>query len=243
VKRHRDVTNPEREDEAELLAGLRAGDGRAYEALVRRHGGRMLAVARRLLRNEDEAEDAVQEAFLAAWRALPAFEGQSRLGTWLHRIVVNAALMRLRSRRRRPEASIDELLPRFDEDGHRLDAGPPPASADALLEHAELRAAVRRCIDLLPDSHRTVILLRDIEELDTKTVAALLEISEAAAKVRLHRARQALRTLLERERALRADEEAPPTIATPATGETTAPGAGRSAAKWALAASLVAALA
>jgi len=200
VRGRAEATTLDRDGEAALLTRLRAGEQAAYEELTRRHGGRMLAVARRLLRHEEEAEDAVQEAFLAAWRALPRFEGQSRLGTWLHRIVVNAALMRLRARRRRPEAAIEDLLPHFDETGHRIEDAPPLPAADTELARAQLRAAVRRCIDRLPESHRTVILLRDVEELDTREVATLLGISEAAAKVRLHRARQALRTLLVRER-------------------------------------------
>ena len=95
-----------------LIRKLRDGDEIAYEAMIRSHGPRMLAVARRFMRDEDEAQDVVQEAFVAAFRSLGSFREGSLLSTWLHRIVVNAALMRLRTRRRRPEESIDELLPR-----------------------------------------------------------------------------------------------------------------------------------
>ena len=94
-------------DEAKLIDALRAGDGDAYGQLVRRYGGRLLAVTRRLLREEEDARDAVQEAFLSAFKAIDRFEGQARLSTWLHRIAVNAALMKLRSKRRRPETSIE----------------------------------------------------------------------------------------------------------------------------------------
>ena len=100
-------------DEAELVLALRAGDSAAYERLVRTYGNWLLAVARRILHNEEDARDAVQEAFLSAFRGLAKFDGASRLSTWLHRIAINAALMRLRSKRRRPEASLDGLLPRF----------------------------------------------------------------------------------------------------------------------------------
>ena len=93
-------------DENALVAGLRAGHEDAYELMVRAYGGRLLAVAKRILRSEEDARDAVQTAYLLAFRSLDRFEGGSRLSTWLHRIVVNAALMRLRSRRRRPEESI-----------------------------------------------------------------------------------------------------------------------------------------
>jgi len=187
-------------DEAKLIDALRAGDGDAYAQLVRRYGGRLLAVTRRLLREEEDARDAVQEAFLSAFKAIDRFEGQARLSTWLHRIAVNAALMKLRSKRRRPETSIEELLPGFIEDGHMAD--PPQRwreGADTLLARRETREWVRGRIDELPDSHRTVLLLRDIEELDTTKVAELLDLSPGAVKTRLHRARQALRELLDRD--------------------------------------------
>ena len=105
-------------DEVALLERVRAGDERACEALVRQHGGRMLAVARRFLRTEEDSADAVQDAFLSAFRSLEGFERNSGLATWLHRIVVNVCLMRLRARSRSREVRIDDLLPPFDETGH-----------------------------------------------------------------------------------------------------------------------------
>lgn len=158
----------------------------------------MLAVARRFLRNEEDARDAVQEAFVSAFRSIPRFEAGSKISTWLHRIVVNAALMRLRSRRRKPEESIEELLPGYLEDGHRANPGPRwPETAEESLQRAETRALVRRSIDDLPDTYREVLLLRDIEGFDTSESATLLGVTPNAIKVRLHRARQALRELLE----------------------------------------------
>lgn len=184
-------------EEAALVAGLRAGDAKAYEQLVREHAPRMLAVARRFLRSPDDAEDAVQEAFLSAFRALDRFQGQSRLGTWLHRITVNAALMKLRSRRRKPEESLEELSPRFQEDGHYEVLPRRWKDADRVLADKELRAGVREGIDRLPETYRNVLLLRDIEELDTAETADVLGISENAVKTRLHRARVALREVLD----------------------------------------------
>jgi RNA polymerase sigma-70 factor (ECF subfamily) len=183
--------------DADLIARLRDGDGAAYEEVVRRFGGRLLATARRMLNNEDDAEDAVQEALLSAFRHIGQFAGQARLSTWLHRIVVNVVLMKMRSRRARPESSVEDLLPRFVEDGHWADRiGGDEESADALLERQESRRLVRRCIDQLPETYRTVILLRDIEELDTDEAASVLGITPNATKIRLHRARQALRALI-----------------------------------------------
>jgi RNA polymerase sigma-70 factor, ECF subfamily len=186
--------------DAALVQELRGGDPRAFEVLVRQYGGRMLATARRLVGSDDDARDVVQEAFLAALRAIDTFAGAARLSTWLHRIVINAALMKLRSRRRRREDSIDDLLPRFDEEGRWAEpASHWDTSSDALLERQETRAMVRRAIDRLPVNYRSVLLLRDIEELDTDETASLLGVTPNAVKTRLHRARQALRTLLQRE--------------------------------------------
>src|SRR5689334_9827057 len=199
LREHRATTTPASGDAA-LVARARVGDAEAFERLVREHGGRMLATARRLVRSDDEAHDVVQDAFLAAFRALDGFTGAARLSTWLHRIVVNAALMRLRTRRRRREESIDELLPRFDDAGGWAEpASSWDSAAEARLEQAEVRRSVRDAIDRLPDNYRAVLLLRDIEELDTDETAALLGVTPNAVKTRLHRARQALRTLLERE--------------------------------------------
>jgi RNA polymerase sigma-70 factor (ECF subfamily) len=183
--------------EAELLEALREGREEAFETLVRTHSGRMLSVCRRILRNDEEAKDAVQEAFVSAFRGLSGFEGTSRLGTWLHRIAVNASLMRLRSRKRRPEEPIDELLPTFKDDGHaRVEPRDWSPSALQLVESRETREFVRGCIDRLPDLYRVVLLLRDIEEMDTAEAAGVLGVSEGVVKVRLHRARHALRRLL-----------------------------------------------
>ncbi len=190
----------ESDPQAKLISRLRAGEETAFAELVRSASGRMLATARRLLPNEEDARDAVQDAFLAAFRALPSFQGQARLATWLHRIVINAALMKLRTRRRRPEASLEELLPHFDEQGGWLDGDAAAApAADARVESRESRELVQRCIAQLPEAYRTVLILRDIEELDVLPTARALGISTCAVKTRLHRARQALRTLLQRE--------------------------------------------
>ncbi len=184
-------------DDAErrLVAAFRRGDGDAFDEVVRRYGGRMLAVARRMLRVEEDARDAVQEAFVSAFKALDGFAGDARLSTWLHRIVVNAALMRLRRQRRKPEESIDELLPHFDEQGAWESETECMTPVD-LVERSETRAMVRECIDQLPPSYRTVLVLRDIEDLDMDETALALGTTVSAVKTRLHRARQALRTLL-----------------------------------------------
>ena len=185
-------------DEAALLAGMQAGDDGAFAACVRTYCGRMLVVARRLLGNEADAEDAVQEAFASAFQGIARFHGLSSVGTWLHRIVVNAALGRLRSRRRHPEQSMEDLLPHFGEGEHQVNPPAPwKATPETGLQVQEARELVQSGISRLPESYRTVLLLRDIEGLDTEETARLLATSPGVVKTRLHRARQALRTLLD----------------------------------------------
>jgi RNA polymerase sigma-70 factor, ECF subfamily len=183
--------------ERSLIERLRDGDPDAFEAMVRRYGTQMLAVARRLVRNEDDAREVVQEAFLQAFRALDDFRADAKLSTWLHRIVVNTGLMRLRSASRRPEGFIDDLLPDFDTTGqHASPVAPITMTVEDAIAHQEVRVRVRGAVAQLPDAYRAIIVLRDFEDLTTEEAATALGISENAAKIRLHRARQALGTLL-----------------------------------------------
>jgi len=183
--------------EEQFLDRLRAGDECAFEVLVRLHGGRMLAIARQFLSRNEDAQDAVQEAFLSAFRSVGGFRGGSSLSTWLHRIVVNACLMKIRGASRRPETPIEELLPAFDETGHH--AAPVEdwaVSPEKAMLSRETRERVRAAIEKLPASYRTVLVLRDIQELSTEETAEVLSLTRTAVKVRLHRARLALRGLL-----------------------------------------------
>ena len=186
-----------------LVVRLKARDNEAFETTVRQYGAQMLATARRLLGNEDDAQDAVQQAFISAFKSIDSFNEDARLSTWLHRIVVNAALMHMRSKRRRPEVPIDDLLPQFDEQGRWTNDSEGSRWMDEHpMDRRQTCEMVRRCIDQLPEAYRSVLLLREIEEFDTVEVAATLGITQNAAKVRLHRARQALKTLIEREHSI-----------------------------------------
>jgi RNA polymerase sigma-70 factor (ECF subfamily) len=185
-------------NEAALVNSLRVGDPTAFALLVQQNCGRMLAVARRILGNEEDAHEAVQDAFLNAFRGIAHFDASARLATWLHRITVNSALMKLRTRQRKHEPLIDDLLPKFAADGHQAE----PAvewrqTSEAALQRQETRDLVRKTIDQLPENYRIVLLLRDIEEMDTEETARFLGVTEGVVKTRLHRARQALRALLD----------------------------------------------
>jgi len=182
----------------DLIERLKAGDGGAFEELVRLAGPRLLAVARRMLSREEDAQDAVQESFLCAFRSLDRFDERSRVTTWLHRITVNACLMRLRSQKRRPERPIEGYLPEFLPDGHQRNPSKSWKPIESCgIERDEVRTVVRAKIDELPEQYRVILILRDIEELDTEETSNVLGISPAAVKTRLHRARQALRGLLD----------------------------------------------
>ena len=186
------------ESETDLVSALKAGDPRAAEFLVRRHAPWMLAVARRITQDKALAEDCVQDALINALRKIEGFEARSSLKSWLHRIVVNQALLRLRTRKRQNEEPIDELLPAFDENACRIEQPwQRLATPDEILERKDLRELVLSKIDQLPESYRIILLLRDIQEMTTQEVAEALELTELNVRVRLHRARSALKKLLE----------------------------------------------
>ncbi len=185
-------------DEAALVQRLRSGDDAAFTELVQTHGPRLLVVLQRYLPQDQDCQDALQEAFISAFNALARFQGDSSLGTWLHRIAVNCALMRIRSQKRSRERPIEDFLPQFLPDGHRQNPGAAWAiTYDSAVTDNETRVLVRQSIDALPESYRLILLLRDIEERTTEETAELLELSVANVKTRLHRARQALRELLD----------------------------------------------
>jgi len=182
----------------EIAILLGQGCDKTAENFVRQHSPWMLAVARRILGNDASAQDSVQEAFADAFTNIGRFEGRSTLKTWLHRIVVNRCLMVLRSAKRKAEEQLDELMPQFDGHNCRIEEPwPQLLPADEICEQKQLSTMVRGMIDKLPESFRIVLLLRDIEGYSTKEVASQLELSESNVKVRLHRARAALKHLLE----------------------------------------------
>ena len=169
-----------------------------FEELVRDNIGWMLGLAGRILDDDDLAKDAVQLAFSKIHLKVDQFEGRSQPKTWMHRIVVNEALMILRKKKRANEQSIDHLLPIFDTRRHRVPDSPiTEKTSESVLNTKQTVTLVRQSISELPDSYRVVLQLRDLEEMTTAEVSSLLEITEANVKVRLHRARTALRRLLE----------------------------------------------
>lgn len=194
--------SPARDETDETLATrAAAGDAAAFDLLLTRHAARAYRLAFRLTGSEADAQDAVQDGFLSAYRGLGGFRAEASFSTWLYRIVTNAALMLRRRRKRRPTTPLDDALPRFDDEG-RHTAEPADLEAAAHVEEridrAALAAHARAAVDALPEAYRAAFVLRDLEEMETAQVAELLGIGAAAVRQRVHRARLMLRGSLGR---------------------------------------------
>jgi len=179
----------------ELIARARAQDFAAFETLLGRYEDKVYRLAYRILRNETDAKEILQETFVSIWRKLDTFKGDSQFGSWVYRIATNAALMRLRAHRRHPEVSTEELpIGYLDNYGTPMPAGENWSKRpDDDLQSTELRAHIQKAVDALPDIYRTVFVIRDVEGLSTEETAEALGISVPTVKTRLHRARIALR--------------------------------------------------
>jgi RNA polymerase sigma-70 factor (ECF subfamily) len=186
----------------ELVARARARDLSAFEELVDRHEDRLYRVAMRLLRNENDAREVLQDALVSAWQNLDSFAGRAQFGSWIYRVTVNAALMLLRSRRRRPTVSVDDLSPTaLDEavqDSHLVSGSDWSKRPDEQLQSGELKEHIQAALDTLPEILRVVFVLRDVEGMSTEETADILAITIPTVKTRLHRARLALREAIGR---------------------------------------------
>jgi len=186
----------QRSDDAALLERTAANETGAFERLMRRHNSRLFRVARAILKEDAAAEDAVQEAYLEAFRHAGTFRGDAQVSTWLTRIVINQSLMRLRRQKR------DRVVVPFE--GKDGPTGAEPAderseSPAASTLRAELRVLLERRIDELPAAFRTVFVMRDVEEMSVQETADLLGIPQATVRTRLFRARALLRQALARD--------------------------------------------
>ena len=176
-------------NDADLARRIGLNDQAAFESLMRQHNGRLFRVARAILKDDAEAEDALQDAYLDAFRHISAFRGDSQLSTWLVRIVANHALMRLRRQKR--ERTVIPFTPAIAED--------TAESPTAATLRAETRRILERRIDELPVAFRTVFILREVEEMSVEQTAEALGIPAATVRSRLFRARALLRAALARD--------------------------------------------
>ena len=187
--------------DAELVSLAAAGNDLAFAQIMRRHNRLLFRTARSILRNDDDTQDALQEAYLRAWRALATFRADARLSTWLVRIVVNEALGRLRRDGAQP-ARVVPLNASVDTDGDTLEMqmqANPDEQPEPLALRAQIRQQIEARIDTLPDAFRTVFMLRGIEEMSVEEVALVLGIPEATVRTRFFRARSMLREGLSRD--------------------------------------------
>jgi RNA polymerase sigma-70 factor (ECF subfamily) len=188
----------------ELVARARANDVGAFEELVGRHEEKIYRLAMRFTRNETDAAEILQETFLSAWRNLDKFEGKAQFGSWLYRVAVNAALMLLRSQKRHPQIAVEDMTAEALGEAAR-DAGPGLGAGtdwsrrpDDQFQSEELRQQIQSSVDQLPESQRSVFLMRDVDGLSTEETAELLGVSIPTVKTRLHRARLTLREAITR---------------------------------------------
>ncbi len=183
------------QDEAALVEALRQGDPEAYEQLIEQYADGVYRVAFRLLQNQHDAEDAMQEAFLSVYLNIGSFQGQARLSSWLYRIATNKAMDLLRKRSRKTEAATDA----WEDLGENAEEWLPDAQAvlpEDWAERQEVQALIQEGLATLSPGLRAAFVLFEMEGLRMDEVAETLEISPSAAKVRVHRARQALRGFL-----------------------------------------------
>ncbi len=210
-----DSASTSTESDTQLVARLQKGDKVAFREIVRRHREKVYRLALRLTRDDARAQDVVQDAFLQVFRKISQFQEQSQFSTWLYRITVNAALMRMRSERRHHEAPLEEASPRYTEAGEIADPVDDWSPAvDDQASNAELAAYAAKAVDRLPETYRSVFILRELEDLSTEEVAQILDLTLPTVKTRLHRARLALRkSLAERVKGTDLEVAAPKEIA------------------------------
>lgn len=194
------TATPLNDDTADAALAARAADGDdvAFERIMRRHNRMLFRTARSILKSDAEAEDALQEAYLCAWRALGSFRAEARLSTWLARIVINEALGR-RRRRGAQVLAFDATIDLAELAMEDVTEGNPDDRPDRAAMRSELRATMEACIDALPEAFRTVFMLRAVEEMSVEEVSAALDLPEATVRTRFFRARGLLREGLARD--------------------------------------------
>jgi RNA polymerase sigma-70 factor (ECF subfamily) len=182
----------------ELAQCAASGDDLAFESIMRRHNRLLFRTARSVLKSDAEAEDTVQEAYLCAWRALRTFRAESKLSTWLVRIVINEALGRLR-RSSAQVIPLDTAIESTDPDKQEAMQDDPDQRPEQVAIRAQVRRLMEARIDTLPEAFRTVFMLRAVQELSVEEVSTALQLPEATVRTRYFRARGLLREGLSRD--------------------------------------------
>jgi len=187
----------DREIEEALVKDFQAGNVDAYDKIAELYQKRIYALSFNLMRNQMDAQDVVQEVLLTLFNKIHTFQGKSAFSSWVYRITLNSSYMKLRSKKKEPKISIDELLPSFNSAGFQQEKIQDwSENTESLLFTNETRGIINKAVDLLPEKEKVVFLLRDVEGLSTEKVSAVLDLTIPAVKSRLHRARLFLRKKL-----------------------------------------------
>lgn len=185
------------DSDAALIKSFRAGSNESFELLIRRYETKVHNLAMRLTRNAEDAEEVLQDVFVTVYRKINGFEGKAKFSSWLYRITVNAAFMKLRKRKQDQSVPLDDMLPHMQNKAI-TQKNAFGARSDVRAVNNEIRFALETAINKLPDEYRAVFILRDIDGLSNKEVGDILQLSIPAVKSRLHRSRLMLRRRLRR---------------------------------------------
>jgi RNA polymerase sigma-70 factor (ECF subfamily) len=187
----------ERATEEILVKEFQEGNLEAYDQIAERYQKKIYGLSFNLCRNQMDAQDVTQEVLLTLYKKINTFQGKSAFSSWVYRITLNATYMKLRSKKKEPNLSLDDLMPSFNGSGfHQEKIQDWSESTESLLFTNETREIIQKAVDLLPEKEKVVFVLRDVDGLSTEKVSEILELTIPAVKSRLHRARLFLRKKL-----------------------------------------------
>ena len=190
-------TKEDKATEEALVRDLQNGNLDAYDKLAEIYQKKIYGLSFHLTRNQMDAQDVTQEVLLTLFRKINMFQGKSAFSSWVYRIAVNASYMKLRSKKKEPNVSIDELMPSFNSAGFQQEKIQDwSENTESLMFDTETRNVINKAVDLLPEKEKVVFLLRDVEGLSTEKAGEILDLTVPAVKSRLHRARLFLRKKL-----------------------------------------------
>ncbi len=183
--------------DVEVVNQFKAGDALAFEEIISRYESKVMSLALRFTRNQEDAEEVMQDVFTTVYRKIEGFRGQSAFSSWLYRIVVNAAFMKLRKRKQSQTVSMDDLSPAIKQYCIDRETFTGSHSQNIAISH-EMQSAIQNAVNRLPDQYRAVFVLRDVDGLSNQETGEILNLSIPAVKSRLHRSRIMLRKKLQR---------------------------------------------
>jgi len=187
----------ERETEEILVKEFQEGNLEAYDQIAERYQKKIYGLSFNLCRNQMDAQDVTQEVLLTLYKKINTFQGKSAFSSWVYRITLNATYMKLRSKKKEPNVSLDDMMPSFNGSGfHQEKIQDWSESTESLLFTNETKEIIQKAVDLLPEKEKVVFVLRDVDGLSTEKVSEILDLTIPAVKSRLHRARLFLRKKL-----------------------------------------------